>query len=152
MNDEDLASLPEDGRVMGLDYGSTRIGVALSDGLRVAANPHEVLESSDSGLDEHLGAIVTEYGVTLVVVGLPTSLDGTEHASAVGARGLAERISEAVAVPVVLYDERYTTKVAERTLLAADTSRRKRKQTIDKVAAAVMLQGFLDRLERITHE
>ena len=146
MKDEDFASLPREGRVMGLDYGTTRIGVALSDGLRLGANPHMVISMEDQDLDTQLARIADEYAVTVVVVGLPTSLDGTEHASADAARGLADRVRDAIDLPVVLYDERYTTKVAERALLAADTSRRKRKQTIDKVAAAVMLQGFLDRL------
>ena len=133
------------GRVMGLDYGSTRIGVALSDGLRLAAHPHAVVSAVAPDLVERLMAIVDEYQVSMIVVGLPTSLDGSEHAAAVAARRLAGRIEAALDVPVLFHDERFTSKVAEQALLAADTSRSKRRLTVDKVAAAVMLQGFLDR-------
>lgn len=146
MSDAQGASLPAEGRVMGLDYGTTRIGIALSDGLRLGANAYRVIEAGDPDLDRQLAGIVDEYGVTVVVVGLPTSLDGSERRSANGARAMAERLRESLQLPVVLYDERFTTKMAEQTLLAADTSRRKRKLTIDKLAAALMLQGFLDHL------
>jgi len=130
---------------MGLDYGTVRIGVALSDGLRLAAHPHEVIRSDDPQRDERLREIVVEYEVTGIVVGLPTSLDGSETTSAVGARRLAAHLESELDLPVVLSDERFTSKVAEAALLAADTSRAKRRQAIDKVAAAVMLQGYLDR-------
>lgn len=145
MTDERPVDLPAAGRLMGLDHGSTRVGVALSDGLRLAAHPHTVIPAADPDLLAEIASIATDHGVVAIVVGLPRSLDGTESASAAAARDFAERLRSAVELPVHLYDERYTTKVAEAALLAADTSRRKRKQRVDKVAAAVMLQGFLDR-------
>lgn len=145
MTHELPVDIPATGRLMGLDPGTTRVGVALSDGLRLAAHPHTVIAARASDLLDQLTQIVDEHGVVAVVVGLPRSLDGTEGVSAAAARSFAARVGEHLAVPVHLYDERYTTKVAEAALLSGDTSRRKRKQRIDKVAAAVMLQGFLDR-------
>lgn len=133
------------GRVMGLDYGSIRVGVALSDGLRLAAHAHGVLSAAAPDLGQRLAEIADEHDVTEVVIGLPTSLDGSEHASATGARRLAALVGSELDLPVHLYDERFTSKVAEQALLAADVSRNKRRQVIDKLAAAVMLQGFLDR-------
>ena len=144
MSETPAAAIPSTGRLMGLDYGTKRIGIALSDGLRLAAHAHDVLSANAPDFDRRVTAIVEEYQVSAVIVGLPTSLGGTEGISARGARKLAMRVGDALAIPVTLYDERFTTRVAERTLLAADTSRKKRKQSIDKVAAAVMLQGFLD--------
>ena len=128
---------------MGVDYGTRRIGVALSDALRIAAHPHAVLDAEDAV--SRLAEIVAEEGVTHVVVGLPTGLHGVEGTSAVGARRLAEEIRNIVAVPVSLADERFTSKIAERALLEGDVRRAERKQRIDKVAAAVMLQAVLDR-------
>lgn len=146
MSNPDLSDLPAHGRVIGLDPGTVRIGLALSDGLRLAAHAHVVLDANARDLMEAIEAIVDEYGVTVGVVGLPTSLDGSDTPSTAVARSFAERVDAALDIPIVLYDERFSSKIAERALLSADTSRAKRKQSIDRVAAAVMLQGFLDRL------
>ncbi len=133
------------GRVMGIDYGRKRVGIALSDGLRIAAHPYEVLESGPR-LEDRLAEMVNHNEVTTVVVGLPTSLDGTERSSAKLARRFADRIGALLDIDVVLYDERFTSKIAERVLIEAGTSRAGRRSRVDKVAAAVMLQGYLDRL------
>ena len=128
---------------MGIDYGTRRIGVALSDPLHITAQGHAVL---DAGGDV-AGAIATiakEQDVERIVVGLPLSLSGYEGPSATGARDLANRIAEATGLPVDLSDERFTSATAERALLEGNVRRRKRKQVIDQVAAAVILQHYLD--------
>ncbi len=131
------------GRVMGVDYGTKRIGVALSDGLRVAAHPYAVIEAR--GAVARLVEIIEAEDVAHVVVGLPTGLGGNEGASATGARALADELRKLIGVPVSMADERFTSKIAERALLEGDVSRGDRKERIDKVAAAVMLQAVLDR-------
>ena len=128
---------------MGIDYGSRRVGVALSDRLGIAAHPFEVLEAGP-GLGHRLADLVAAEDVAKVVVGLPVSLDGSEHAAARRTRRFVDRLRPLVGVEVVLYDERLTTRIAESVLVAAGTSRAKRRRRVDKVAATVMLQGYLD--------
>ena len=134
-------------RIMGIDYGSRRVGVALSDRLGIAAHPFEVIEVGP-GLHRRLADLVGSEDVDKVVVGLPVSLDGTEQAAALRTRRFVDRLRPLVGVEVVLYDERLTTRIAEGVLVAAGTSRSKRRRRVDKVAAAVMLQGYLDRQAR----
>ena len=135
------------GRIMGIDYGSRRVGVALSDRLGIAAHPFDVLEAGP-GLGRRLAHLVGSEDVAKVVVGLPVSLDGTEQAAARRTRRFVDRLRPLVGVEVVLYDERLTTRIAEGVLVAAGTSRAKRSRRVDKVAAAVMLQGYLDNQAR----
>lgn len=136
------------GRILGLDYGTRRIGIAISDGLRIAANPLDVLAADADDLLERIQAIVEEYEVVEVVVGLPTTLAGREGTSAEGARDLAERLSVALDVPVGLVDERFTSRMAESSMLEAGVRRRDRRARVDKVAASIMLQSHLDRIRR----
>lgn len=131
------------GRVLGVDYGTHRVGLALSDPLRIAAHPYEVLDADDD-VALRIADVVSENEVDCVVVGLPIGLNGREGPAALEARKLAEAIGAAVSVEVELSDERFTTKTAEEALLKANVSRAKRKKKIDKVAAAVMLQHWLD--------
>jgi putative holliday junction resolvase len=132
-------------RWMGLDYGDRRIGVALSDELGWTAQGHSVLERRKPEEDmEKLRMIAVENGVTDIVVGLPKNMNGS-----IGPRGelcqaFAEELRAKLGLPVHLWDERLTTVAAERTLLSADVSRKKRKQVIDKMAAALILQGYMD--------
>lgn len=132
------------GRTLGIDYGRVRIGVALSDGLGLAAHPYEMIETG-SDVGSRLAGLVEEHDVVRVVVGLPCSLDGSEGETAVDARRFAEGLRDLLEVEVVMYDERLTTRIAEGVLLEARVSRSGRRRVIDKVAAAVMLQGYLDR-------
>lgn len=132
-------------KVMGLDYGDRRIGVAVSDAFGWTAQGLEVIERR--GNDSEFGKIanlVREHEVGEIVVGLPKNMNGT-----VGPRGeicidFANRLKELLGLPVHLWDERLTTRSAERTLLEADVSRKKRKQVVDKLAASLILQNFLD--------
>lgn len=132
------------GRILGLDYGTRRIGVALSDPLQLTAGPLTVLDAADPDLAEGLCRLVAEHEVELVVVGLPVGLDGGEGPAAAAARRFAAEVRGAVAVPVELYDERFSTVTAERTLIEAGLRRERRKGTRDRVAAAVFLQAYLD--------
>jgi putative Holliday junction resolvase len=129
---------------MGLDFGTRRIGVAMSDTLHLTAQPLAVLRAATERLPTELRRLAEENDVELIVVGLPVNLSGDETSSTVQARELADLAAAATGLPVEMADERYTTKTAEQTLIAADVRRNRRRQVIDKVAAAVMLQTFLD--------
>jgi len=132
-------------RIVGLDSGTVRIGVAVSDALFVTAQPHSNLDVAAADLDDQLRALATETEAERFVVGLPIGLDGTEGAAAERARALAERVGEVTGLPVDMHDERFSTVTAERVLISAGVRRRKRKDTRDRVAAAVFLQAYLDR-------
>lgn len=134
-------------RIMGLDVGSKTVGVAISDALGWTAQGIETVkineETGDFGI-ERIKELVKEYAVTEFVVGFPKNMNNT-----VGPRGEASNnyknlLEETFQLPVKLWDERLTTMAAERMLIEADVSRKKRKQVIDKMAAVMILQGYLD--------
>lgn len=130
------------GRVLGLDHGSKRVGVAVSDALRITAQALEVIPRHTAV--GRIAEIVHKFGVSQIVVGLPTSLSGKEGPAAASARSFANEIEAAVGVKVFLIDERFSTITAENAMLAAGSKRRTRRQSLDKVAAAIILQSFLD--------
>lgn len=132
------------GRIMGLDYGTRRIGVAMSDPLHITAQPDSVLDAESKDLDAIFLRLVRDRDVSDVVVGLPISLSGYEGPSADGARQLAKRVGAVTGLPVHLCDERFTSKTANEALIAGKVRRADRKKVVDKVAAAVMLQHWLD--------
>ena len=135
-------------RILGLDVGSKTIGVAISDPLKLTAQGLTTLqwnENDMSSADEQLKQIIDEYKVSEIVVGLPKHMNGT-----IGERGeisqtYAKRLNRVFELPVHLVDERLTTIAAEKTLLEADVSRKKRSKVIDKMAAVMILQNFLDK-------
>ncbi len=131
-------------RLLGLDYGTKRIGIAISDSSRLIASPYAVVGAP--AIFEALDEILAVEDVDAVVVGLPTSLDGTEGPSAAAARSLGERVGSHTGLEVVMVDERFTTKLAEDALIAGGVRRAKRRDIRDKMAATVMLQGHLDSL------
>jgi putative Holliday junction resolvase len=133
------------GRVVGLDLGSKRIGVAVSSG--TIAMPHSVLERRKDRAADHaaVAAIVAEEEAELVVVGLPLSLDGSMGPAARAAADEAAALADVLAVPVETYDERLTTVTADRSLSTLGLSGQARRRVVDKVAAAVILQAWLDR-------
>jgi putative Holliday junction resolvase len=128
---------------LGVDFGTTRVGLAISDPLGLTARPLSVVPRSVV-LDEVVN-LVKEQEIGTIVVGLPTGLSGGEGVSATEARKLAEEIRTVTGVDVVMVDERFTSRLAEVALLESGMKRRKRRETVDKVAAAIILQDYLDR-------
>ncbi|GLY10051.1 Holliday junction resolvase RuvX [Pseudobacillus badius] len=134
-------------RVMGLDVGSKTVGVAISDELGWTAQGVETIRINEEKYDFGLGRIESlckEYGVEKFVVGLPKNMNNTIGPRGEASKAFAEKLEKRFSLPVVLWDERLTTMAAERVLLEADVSRKKRKKVIDKMAASMILQGFLD--------
>ena len=138
------------GRVLALDPGSTRIGVAVSDPLRIVATPVAVL--SAEAFEDALGSLIEEYQPVLVVVGMPVGLSGREGPAAVSAREFGARVAELTGIDVVFVDERFTTATAESAMLEGGAKRRVRRENVDKVAAAVILRHFLDRPHRVDRD
>jgi putative holliday junction resolvase len=133
-------------RVIGIDLGSKRIGVAVSDSGGVLASPYEVVARSGDEQRDHrrLLEIAEEVEAERIVVGLPLSLDGSMGPTAVAYAAEAERLGATTALPVETYDERLTTVTADRSLMERNMKADARRRIIDKVAAAVMLQAWLD--------
>lgn len=132
---------------MGLDLGSKRVGVALSDLSGTIATPFTVLQRSRQRAEDHraIARLVQDEEVEVVVVGLPLSLDGTLGPAARAAIAEAEALATVLDVPVETYDERLTTVTADQALMQAQMRAQARRRVVDKVAAAVMLQSWLDR-------
>jgi putative Holliday junction resolvase len=133
-------------RTLALDLGSRRIGVAVSDPSGTLATPHAVLERAASvGLDhEAVAALVADVEADRVVVGLPLSLDGSDGPAVRLVRAEVEKLVARLPVPVEYHDERFTTVSANRALVAAGMKEPERRRVVDKVAAAVLLQSWLD--------
>lgn len=131
-------------RILGLDVGDRTIGVAVSDELGWTAQGLEVIRRSDWENDvKRLRELVETHQVSRVVVGYPKNMNGTIGPRAEMAAEFAQDLAEALTLPVTLWDERLTTMEAERMLVAADISRAKRKKVIDKMAAVLILQNYL---------
>lgn len=135
-------------RILALDYGTKRIGVALSDELGWTAQPLETFERRTLDRDiAHITSLVESHEVGRVVLGFPLQLDGREGPAIQAMREFVARLEKELPVPLVLWDERMTTKAAEDLLIAANVSRKKRKGAVDRVAAAILLQSYLASLE-----
>jgi len=147
------AALQPGQRLLGLDLGEKTIGIALSDTLLTVATPMETWKRGKFTADsDKLDALVAEQGVGGLVVGLPLNMDGSDGPSAQSARAFARNFAARSAVPVFLCDERLSTAAVTRTLIDADASRRRRAAVVDKMAAAYILQGALDRLRHLGGE
>jgi putative holliday junction resolvase len=133
-------------RVLALDLGSKRVGVAVSDATATLASPATTLERSGDPARDHarVAALVDEEEAALVLVGLPLNMDGSHGPAAQAAQAEAEALGAVLAVPVVLVDERLTTVTADRALLARGLRAPQRRRLVDRTAAAVMLQAWLD--------
>jgi putative Holliday junction resolvase len=132
-------------RILGLDIGTKRIGVAVSDELGYTAQGVETIARRNPGADlDRIAVLADEYGVQEIVVGIPFNMDGSAGPQAVMVREMAEAIGRRCGAPIREWDERLSTVAAERTLIEADMSRAKRRKVIDKLAAVIILQGFLD--------
>lgn len=144
------AALPRAGALAGLDLGTKTIGVAVSDGLRQVATPLLVIRRQKFTLDaQALLKIVAERGLAGIILGLPRNMDGSEGPRAQSTRAFARNLSNLTPLPIGFWDERLSTVAAERALLEGDTSRKRRAEVIDQVAAGYILQGALDRLRHL---
>jgi len=134
------------GRILGVDYGEKRVGLALSDPLGITAQNLEVIENrGDDALVRDLADRVKRHDARRVVLGLPRNMDGSAGPKARYVEALAQKLEAALGIPIIRIDERLTTRQAERVLIDADVSRAKRKKVVDKMAAALILQSYLDR-------
>ena len=134
------------GRALGLDLGTERIGVAISDDARSVATPLEVVPAADRAIaDKRIVELVDEWEPSVIVVGLPLGLDGTNGAAVKRTRAVIKRLGATISTPIVTYDERLTTVTAHRVLDEQDVSHRNRREMVDMVAAQVILQGWIDK-------
>lgn len=132
-------------RIMALDLGERRIGIAISDLLGLTAQGLEVIDRKQTPDWLHrLDTLIQQYEVETLVVGFPRNMNGSVGPKGERSQVVAEELRERYALPVELWDERLSTAAAERSLISADVSRKKRKQVIDQVAASWILQGYLD--------
>ena len=135
-------------RIMSLDVGSRTIGIACSDALLMTAQGIETIRRTSLEKDfNRLQELIAEYEVHELVVGMPKNMNGTKGERAEKTEEFVEKMKEVIDLPVSYWDERLSTVMAERQLIAADVSRKKRKSVIDKMAAVVILLGYLDRLQ-----
>jgi putative holliday junction resolvase len=143
--------LPVQGRLLAIDLGEVRIGLALSDPTQTIASPAETLQvprNQDGPTLDALVNAVDRHDVSGLVIGEPRQLDGSVGEAAKRARRFAERLRERTGLPVLLWDERFSTTEAERVMLAQDASRADRRANIDRVAASVLLQSVLESRRR----
>jgi putative holliday junction resolvase len=149
---EDIAKrLTTHGRLMGLDLGSKTIGVAISDVTRQIATPLETIARSKFSADAaQLLSIAAREKVAAIILGLPVNMDGSEGPRAQSTRAFARNLAKLSPLPLVFWDERLSTAAVERMLVDADRSRARRAEIVDKLAAAYILQGALDRLARLS--
>ncbi|MGH6792599.1 MAG: Holliday junction resolvase RuvX [Methyloceanibacter sp.] len=141
--------MPE-ARLLGLDVGSKTVGMALSDVTRTVATPYDTIRRTKFTADaKAIRQVVEKNQVGALVIGLPLNLDGSEGPRAQSTRAFARNLAAHVEVPMIFWDERLSTAAVERHLIEADASRKRRAQVIDRMAAAYILQGALDRLSRL---
>lgn len=145
--EEFLAALPPNRAIAGLDLGTVTIGVAISDLRRQVATPVEVIRREKFTIDAaRLLALLTARGAFGIVLGLPLNMDGSSGPRVQSTHAFARNLEKLTPLPITYWDERLSTVAAERALLEADTSRKRRKEVIDQVAAGYILQGALDRM------
>ena len=148
--EEFARTLPQMVALVGLDLGTVTLGVAVSDSFLSVATPLETIKRKKFTLDaEALLAIMKTRSIGGIVLGLPLNMDGSEGPRVQSTRAFARNLSRLTDVPITFWDERLSTVAAERALLEADTSRKRRAEVIDHVAAGYILQGALDRIRHI---
>ena len=151
--EEFVAALPPNRAVAGLDLGDKTIGVALSDLRRQVATPIEVIRREKFTIDAaKLLALLEVRGAAGIVLGLPLNMDGSVGPRVQATQAFARNLEKLTTLPICYWDERLSTVAAERALLEADTSRKRRKEVIDQVAAGYILQGALDRMAHLARD
>jgi len=142
-----VAQIPAMGAIAGLDLGTVTIGVAISDVMHSVATPTETIKRKKFGVDAaKLLELTTHRLVTGIVLGLPRNMDGSEGPRAQATRAFARNLERLTPLPITFWDERLSTVAAERALIEADMTRKRRAEVIDHVAASYILQGMLDRM------
>lgn len=151
---EELAGLLKPGnRLLGIDLGTKTIGLATSDATRTIATPLDTIRRTKFSRDIiPLAQLIEQEKIAAIVIGLPLNMNGSEGPRAQATRAFVRNLTGHITIPVAFWDERLSTVAAERTLLDADASRRRRAEVIDKMAAAYILQGALDRLANLDEE
>ncbi len=137
-------------RLAGLDFGTKTIGVALSDtGQSIASGLETIKRTKFKNDAARLLEIADEHDIAAFIIGLPLNMDGTQGPRVQSTKAFARNLAQLTDIPLIFWDERLSTQAAERTLLEADSSRKRRKEVIDKMAATYILQGALDRLSML---
>jgi len=132
-------------RCLGIDYGTRRIGLALSDEEGIIAFPLEVVENSgERKAIQEIGRVVREKNVSAIIVGMPLNLDGSKGPAAENVGRFVEAVKAALGLPVNVWDERLSTRIAERAMIEGGLSRRRRKESLDQSTAQIILQSYLD--------
>jgi putative Holliday junction resolvase len=150
---DQFLALPEHARLLGLDLGTKTIGLALSDVERRIATPLETIQRVKFKLDAAaLLKVAERHAIAGLVIGLPLNMDGSEGPRVQSTRAFVRNLAPLTALPIVFWDERMSTLAVTRTLLDADASRARRAAVVDKMAAAYILQGALDRLARLASD
>jgi len=147
------ASSTTPGRIGGIDFGTVRIGLAISDPQRILASPLEIYTRRTAALDaKYFQQLATEERIALWVVGLPVHLDGRESAKSQEARQFGKWLGETTDLPVEFFDERFTSAQAEQIMQEAELTRKRRKKRIDMLAAQIMLTAYLESQGKGQHE
>lgn len=147
---EEIAALPRGARLMGLDLGTKTIGLAISDVERRIASPLETIRRTKFTADaEALLKLATKHGVAVLVLGLPLNMDGSEGPRVQATKSFSRSLAQKTDLPQFFWDERLSTAAVTRTLLEADASRARRGELVDKMAAAYILQGVIDRVSTL---
>jgi putative Holliday junction resolvase len=151
---EDLPPrLAAEARLLGLDVGTKTVGMALSDITRSIATPFDTIRRTKFTADaKTIREVIEKNQVGALVIGLPINMDGSEGPRAQSTRAFARNLAMHIAMPMVFWDERLSTAAVERHLIEADASRKRRAEVVDRMAAAYILQGALDRLRRLTEQ
>lgn len=148
LNDFSSSDVSASPRILGLDVGERRIGVAVSDSLGWTAQGVEVIDRKLGNWLSRLDQLVAEYQIGEIVIGFPRNMNGTIGPKGEACQQLAKELEERYSLPIHLWDERLSTMAVERTLIDADVNRKKRKKVIDRLAASWILQGYLDAKRR----
>lgn len=138
-------------RILGIDLGSRTVGMAVSDYLGILASPIGTTRIEENNLQEALECVklvVKERGIEKIVLGLPKNMDGSQGFQSDYCKSFKKMLEDELKLEVIMFDERLTTKMAHSAMLEADMSRKKRKQNVDKIAASIILQSYLDSLKR----
>lgn len=131
-------------RLLGIDYGERFVGVAVCDLTWLIASPYQTIDLRSQPLLPTLERIINQEAIAAIIVGNPLNMNGSQGERSLKCTRIAQELQEALTVPVVLWDERWSSQAVERGMLEADLSRTKRKENVDKLAASYILQGFLD--------